>query len=155
MIQRIQSIYLTLTILLSLFFAKGSFLKFVDKSGYVIKVTFSGIIKESDVHGFELAEKLLPLSVVLILIPAVTLITILLFKNRKIQLLLALLVIILIAGLILISAFYSWHIITEYLAEFVPVFKLVIPLLMLLFAILAYIGIRKDDLLVRSYDRLR
>jgi hypothetical protein len=144
-----------LTILLSLLFSKGSFLKFVDKSGNVIKVTFSGIIKETEVHGFELAEKLIPLSAILILIPALALITILLFKNRKIQLLLALSLIILTAGLIFISVYYSWYIISEYVSDFVPEYKLVIPVLMLLFTILAYLGIRKDDLLVRSYDRLR
>ena len=45
MIQRIQSVYLSLTTLLSLLFLKGSFLIFSEKSGSVIKVTFNGIFQ--------------------------------------------------------------------------------------------------------------
>ena len=155
MIQRIQSLYLLLTTLLSLLFLKGSFLNFVDKTGSVIKVTFNGIIRDTGGQGFELIEKLLPLTALIILIPAISLVIIFIFKNRKIQLWLALSVIILIVGFIFVSIFYSWFVITEYGAELVPGFKMVIPVLILIFSILAYRGIRKDDNLVKSYDRLR
>lgn len=155
MIQRIQSLYLLLTTLLSLLFLKGSFLNFIDKSGSVIKITFGGIIRDTGEQGFELIKNLLPISAFIILIPAISLVTIFIFKNRKIQLWLALSVIILIVGFIFVSIFYSWFVITEYGAEIVPGFKMVIPVLILIFAILAYRGIRKDDNLVKSYDRLR
>lgn len=155
MIQRIQSLYLLLTTLLSLLFLKGSFLNFIDKSGSVIKITFGGIIKDTGEQGFEVVEKLLPLTALIILIPAISLVIIFIFKNRKIQLWLALSVIILIVGFIFVSIFYSWFVITEYGAEIVPGFKMVIPVLILIFAILAYRGIRKDDRLIKSYDRLR
>ncbi|MDO9341742.1 MAG: DUF4293 domain-containing protein [Bacteroidales bacterium] len=155
MIQRIQSLYLLLTTLLSLLFLKGSFLNFIDKSGSVIKITFGGIIKDTGEQGFEVVEKLLPLTALIILIPAISLVIIFIFKNRKIQLWLALSVIILIVGFIFVSIFYSWFVITEYGTEIVPGFKMVIPVLILIFAILAYRGIRKDDRLIKSYDRLR
>lgn len=155
MIQRIQSLYLLLTTLLSLLFLKGSFLNFVDKTGSVIKVTFNGIVRDTGGQGFELIEKLLPISAFIILIPVFSLVTIFIFKNRKIQLWLASSEIILIVGFIFVSIFYSWFIITEYGAEIVPGFKMVIPLLMLVFAVLAYRGIRKDDRLIKSNDRLR
>ena len=155
MIQRIQSFYLLLTTLLSLLFLKGSFLNFIDKTGSVIKVTFNGIVRDTGGQGFELIEKLLPISAFIIFIPVFSLVTIFIFKNRKIQLWLASSEIILIVGFIFVSIFYSWFIITEYGAEIVPGFKMVIPLLMLVFAILAYRGIRKDDRLIKSYDRLR
>ncbi|MCX6320772.1 MAG: DUF4293 family protein [Bacteroidia bacterium] len=155
MIQRIQSLYLLLTTLLSLLFLKGSFLNFIDKSGSVIKVTFNGIVRDTGGQGFEFIEKLLPVSAFIILIPAFSLVTIFIFKNRKIQLWLALSVIILIVGFIFVSIFYSMFVITEYGAEIVPGFKMVIPLLMLVFAVLAYRGIRKDDRLIKSNERLR
>jgi len=155
MIQRIQSLYLLLTTLLSLLFLKGSFLNFVDKSDSVIKVTFNGIVRNTGGQGFELIEKLLPLTVFMVLIPVLSLVTIFIFKNRKIQLWLAISVIILIVGFIFVSIFYSWFVITEYGAEIVPGFKMVIPVLILIFSILAYRGIRKDDRLIKSYDRLR
>ena len=155
MIQRIQSLYLFLTTLLSLLFLKGSFLTFIDKSGSVIKVAFRGIIRDAGGQGFELTEKLFPISALIILIPVISLVTIFIFKNRKIQLLLSLSVIVLISGLIIVSVYYSWFVITEYRAEIVPVFKMVVPVIMLILAVLAYKGIRKDELLIKSYDRLR
>jgi hypothetical protein len=155
MIQRIQSVYLFLTTLLSLLFLKGSFLTFIDNSGSVIQITFKGIIRDTNTSGFELIEKLLPLSVIIILIPVLSIITILLFKNRRIQLRFALSVILLICVDILVSIYYSWFVIAKYEAGFIPGFKMIIPLLMLISAVIAYRGIRKDDQLVKSYDRLR
>ena len=155
MIQRIQSLYLSLTILLSLLFLKSDFLNFADKSGSVIKITFRGITRVTGGQGSELIEKLLPLSSIIILIPLMSLITIILFKRRKIQIWLTLSVIILIIGLIIGSIIYSWSIITGYGAELIPGFRMIIPVLMFIFTVLAYRGIKKDDRLVKSYDRLR
>ena len=155
MIQRIQSLYLLLTTILSLLFLKGNFLNFIDKSGYAIKVTFKGIITNAGRQDFELIEKLLPLSAIIILIPLLSLIAILLFKSRKIQVWLSLSIIVLVVGFIIASIFYSCFIITEYGTEIIPGLKMVVPVLILIFAILAYRGIRKDDRLIKSYDRLR
>jgi len=155
MIQRIQSLYLLLTTLLSLLFLKGSLLSFIDKSGSVLKIAFKGIIRDNGGQGFELIEKLLPLSVVIILIPLLSLITIFFYKNRKIQLWFASFGVILAAGLIIILVYYSYFVNTKYGAAILPGFKMVFPLLILIFAILAYRGIRKDDRLIKSYDRLR
>jgi hypothetical protein len=155
MIQRIQSIYLSLTTLLSILLFNRSFLNFIDKTGSAIKITFNGIVKNSGVSGVELIDKPFILSIIIILIPLLSLITIFIFKNRMIQLRLTLTLILLIVGLISVSLYYSLKIVTEYQARFVPGLNLLIPVLMMIFAILAYIGIRKDDLLVKSYDRLR
>ena len=132
MIQRIQSVYLLLTTLLSLLFLNGSFLNFIDKSGSVINITFRGITRDMGVQGFELIEKFLPLSVVIILIPAISLITILFFRNRKIQLCLALSGIIFAAGLIIILFYCSFVVITKYDTAIIPGFKMVVPVLILL-----------------------
>lgn len=155
MIQRIQSLYLSLTTILSLLFLNGSFLSFINKSGSVIKVTFTGIIRDSGGQGLELTQKIWPLSVLIILIPVLSFVTIFLYKNRKIQLWLGLSVIILIIGFISLSIFYSWSVINDSVAEIVPGYKMAIPLVMLIFAVLAYRGIKKDDHLIKSYDRLR
>jgi hypothetical protein len=155
MIQRIQSLYLSLTTLLSFLFLRGANLNFMNNSGSEIKVTFTGIFRNSTGQGLELIEKLLPFSVLIILIPVLSFITIFLFKNRKIQLWFASSLIILISGFIIVSFYYSWHIKTEYGAEIVPGFKMVLPVLILIFAILALRGIKKDEQLIKSYDRLR
>jgi amino acid permease len=102
-----------------------------------------------------LIEKLLPLSVFIILIPITYLITILLFKNRKIQLRLSLFLIVLIVILIIAFIHVSISVISKFDAGIIPVLKMFIPLLILIISFLAYRGIKKDDQLVKSYDRLR
>lgn len=155
MIQRIQSVYLSLITLLSLLFFSGDFLKFADKAGVVIKVTLNGIFREVAVPGPELIEKLVPYSLLIILIPLISIITIFLFKNRKIQLKLALILIITVSVFTIASVHVSMSIISKFRASVIPGFKLFLPLLMLIFSILAFRGIRNDERLVKSYDRLR
>ena len=155
MIQRIQSVYLSLTILLSLLFLNGSFLTFIDNSGSIMKIKIEGITRDWGVQGFEMIEKLLPLSAIIISIPAISLIALLFFRYRKVQLRLVLSLIILVTGLIIISFYYSYIVISKYNAFIVPTIKMIIPGLLLVLVILAYRGIRKDDRLVKSYDRLR
>ena len=155
MIQRIQSLYLFLTTLLALLFLNGSILSFINKSGSFIKVTFTGIEKFTEGQGSELIEKLLPLSIVLILITVVSLVTIFYFKKRAVQIWLSGILIGLVSFLILACGHSSYMIMKKYSAEIVPGVKMALPFLMLIFSILAYRGIKKDDQLVKSYDRLR
>ena len=155
MIQRVQSFYLSLTILLSLLFLKGGNLNFTDKAGSVIKVAFNGIFRNSGGQAFEFIERCRPLSAVILLIPVISFITILLFKNRKIQLWFALSGIILAAGFVLLSVYYTYIISLNYGAQIVQGYKMLIQIVLVIFNCLAYIGIKKDDNLVKSYDRLR
>ena len=155
MIQRIQSLYLLLTTLLSLLFLNGSILNFINNSGSAIRITFTGIVKSSEGQGIEVINNLLLLSVIIVIIPVLSLITIFFFKNRNVQVWLSGILITLVAGMILISIYCSYLIITQYNGEIVPGIKMTLPLLLLILSILAFRGIRKDDRLVKSYDRLR
>jgi hypothetical protein len=155
MIQRVQSLYLFLTTLLSLLFLKGSFLNFINKTGSAIKITFRGIEQGTGVQEFELIDKLLPLSIILLLIPVISLVTIFFFKKRTVQIRLSGILIGLVFVLILACGHSSYLIMTKYSGEIIPGIKMALPFLMLIFSILANRGIRKDDQLVKSYDRLR
>ena len=155
MIQRIQSVYLFMTTLLSLLFLNGDILNFINKAGGTIKVTFKGIEEGTASHGFSMVETLLPLSIVLIIIPLLSLIAIFLFRQRKIQIRLSGILIGLICFLIIACVHSSYLIITKHSGMIVPGIKMAIPVVMLIFAILAYRGIKKDEELVKSYDRLR
>jgi hypothetical protein len=155
MIQRIQSVYLALITLLSLIFFKGSSLIFLEKSGSFIRVGFNGIFRDSTSHFPELIEKLLPLSILIILIPVVSLITLFIFKNRKIQMTISLILIILTIIFIAALIHVSFSIISKFDGTIIPGIKMLLPILIMVLSILAYMGIRKDDKLVKSYDRLR
>jgi hypothetical protein len=51
--------------------------------------------------------------------------------------------------------YYLFWVIGKYHSELIPGFKMFVPLVILVFGILAYVGIKKDENLVKSYDRLR
>jgi uncharacterized membrane protein YozB (DUF420 family) len=54
-----------------------------------------------------------------------------------------------------ILVFISAKVITEYQVNIVPDLKLMLAPLILIFSVLALRGIKRDENLVRSYDRLR
>ena len=155
MIQRIQSLYLSLIFFLSILFTRGSYLNFTNKTGSVIKISFRSIFRDSGLQGITEIEKIIPLTIIIFLIPVVSLLTIFLYKNRKIQMWLSAILIVFITLFILVSSYYAWFVITNFGTVLVPGLKMVIIAIMLMLAILAYRGIRKDDNLVKSYDRLR
>jgi glucan phosphoethanolaminetransferase (alkaline phosphatase superfamily) len=155
MIQRVQSVYLFMITLLSSFLFTGSIVNFINKSGSVIKITFTSIVKSTEGQGLGVIEKLLPLSILIILIPMLSLITIFIFKNRKIQLRLAMSLIILCILLVIALIHGSIITISKFEAALTPGIKMTLPLVILILSVLAYRGIKKDDQLVKSYDRLR
>lgn len=155
MIQRIQSLYLLLTTVFSVLFLKGSIIKFVDVSNNPVIINFGGINKVIAGGGTELIEKLIPFSVLLLLIPVLSIITIFLFKKRKSQLWFTISLLCLLLILICTTTYYALYIIRNFNTEMVSYIKLILPILMLICTYLAYRGIRKDEDLVKSYDRLR
>jgi hypothetical protein len=155
MIQRIQSIYLTLVLLLTLLLFRGSIFNFTDESGKAKNLMLNGNLSDQAGQSFLQIVNIWPLTVILILLASFSLITLLLFKYRKIQLFLALSVVVMAAGLTIALSCYAFIAINNFNLSIMPGFKIPIPVLILIFSILAYRGILKDDRLVKSYDRLR
>ncbi|MBK7132496.1 MAG: DUF4293 domain-containing protein [Bacteroidales bacterium] len=150
MIQRIQTVYLFLTTLISVLFLSGEFINFSDESGTVIIFTLAGI---SGISGP--VFKTLPVSLLIIIIPVLSLVTIFLFKNRRLQLILCKVLLALISALVISLVIYSYLVTRRYNAEIIPGIKMTIPVVQFILSYLAYRGIKKDDDLVKSYDRLR
>lgn len=155
MIQRIQSIYLLLTTIASGLLLNGSFLKFSTTEGSDIVMKFNGIYQTAGEKGIELIVKTIPLTVVSVLIPVISLLTIFLYKNRKLQIKSALALIILEVLLIAAVAYYALTFIQNNNVSPVPVIKTFIPFVTIILSILACRGIKKDEDVVKSYDRLR
>jgi hypothetical protein len=155
MIQRIQSLYLLLTTLQSFLFLKGSFFNFTDGSGSVIKVTFTKLIRESSVVQQATTDNTFLLAFFILAIPVISIISIMLFKKRSLQLWLVRFLIMLVVAFIIASGLCIYNVMTKYDSVIDPGFRMAIPLLQLVFSVLAWRGIKKDDDLVKSYDRLR
>ncbi|MDX9946713.1 MAG: DUF4293 domain-containing protein [Bacteroidales bacterium] len=155
MIQRIQSLYLLLTSIASVLFLSGNFLSFFNDSGSRIFINYRGIWMEGPGGVLQMQESQIIIPIVVILIIILSVITVFLYKNRKIQIKFALAAIALSAALTALTAWFAYSAGEKYQAVLNPGVRTFLPLIILLFSILAFMGIRKDENLVRSYDRLR
>ncbi len=155
MIQRIQSLYLLLTTTMPFLFLKGPVLSFINRSGSVLEVTMQGIFQTSGDTTPELVSRPWLIQGVVILIPILSVVALLAFKNRRLQLKLTLILIIL--SLLLAGTIVYYYISFSFgdQGSISAGFSMLLPLPLLLFSFLAYRGIRKDEELVKSYDRLR
>jgi len=155
MIQRIQSIYLLLTAFVAILFLHGSYLTFFDNSDAIMSLKMNGLFS-----GFDSAEankigNVHIIQFLVILIPLISILTIFLFSKRKIQMTLNKILIISIIAFICATCYYSYSIMSEYNATIDSWHKAIIPVIQLIFAVLAYRAIKKDDDLLKSNDRLR
>jgi len=167
MIQRIQTVYLALVIILSLsglFTAMGEWTAASDTVASFSNFTF-------DTFGaFKGYERSGPwcLGILLILVIFLNGVSIMLFRKRMRQLRLTILSTILLVGYVATYALFAYYyhlglddfFMTAKLASnLAPVFHLkflaAFPVISIILNILAIIGIRKDEALVRSLDRIR
>ena len=100
-------------------------------------------------------ESQIIIPVVVLLIIILSVVAIFLYKNRKIQIKFALAAVVLSVALTALTAWFAYSAGEKYQAVLNPGIRTFLPLIILLFSILAFLGIRKDENLVRSYDRLR
>lgn len=138
MIQRIQSVYLLLVVIACIAF---------------IFVPF-GLVRNPDTTLETLTIKqIIPLMIATIIIAAVAFASIFLFNNRKNQMKVVLVNIVL--SVVLIGLFLFG--LTQHIGIQHYLFKIgaILPVFILLFNMLAYGSIKSDEALVRSMDRLR
>jgi hypothetical protein len=154
MMQRIQTIWLFISAISSGFLMKGGIVNFIDKTGIKYFTGFPGICTQNDT-GNEILTKSFPLAALIILIPVLSMAIILLFRLRKIQKVLSLILITFSFCLIILVIYYSYLVMKNYDAEIETGFKMAIPVIILTCSIFANRGIINDDKLVKSYDRLR
>lgn len=136
MIQRIQTVYLFLAAVAAIVFL---FIPFgtIDLQGNTI------LLKGNMNPIFD---------VIVGVIITLSLIAIFLFKNRKTQALLVLLNILIAIGFIGFEAYGAY---THQKDDFHFSIGFILPVFVLIFNFLAYKGIKSDDKLVKSMDRLR
>ena len=155
MIQRIQSVYFFLAVLvtaLMFFFPLAEFYGSSNFLVYAYKIDFY----DPDPTLILSPYFLMPLMSVLILIIILTLTALFSFKHRKRQLTLTklsmALTLILLAGY-----FFGYMVLLEESVGSAPIYKYAsfLPALSFLFLMLANNGVKKDEKLIKSMDRLR
>ncbi len=155
MIQRIQTIYLFLAaiVLFSIFFFP--FVEVVDVNDQYYRYDIHGIHQGMG-ETAQLVYSVLPLRFLVFVTALLSLVTIFLFKRRILQIRLSIFNIVLLAGFYALFFFYLYQLNQEADAATtsykIPV---VFPVVAIIFIYLAIRNIGKDELLVRSYDRIR
>ena len=152
MIQRIQSLYLLLAaalMSLTLFMPIATFV--VDGQTYEL-TAFS-------LTCGEISQSTIWLGVILVIATALPLITIFLFKKRTLQIRLCAVEVVLLIGSLVLVALYYW--LTSRLFEGLVIdhrqfgWAAPMPIVALVLSYLASRAIFKDEVLVRSLDRIR
>ena len=156
MIQRIQTLYLFVVAVACTLLFFFPMIDYIDPVKGTYKLFATGLHSYSDLPGILFFWETLPLLVLIVLSLVMALITVFLYKNRRIQFQLVninvLLNVLLVA---LVFLLYSRTFENRLQISSNYQFGMYIPLISLVFLVLASRAIRKDEGLVKSSDRLR
>lgn len=163
MIQRIQSIYLLVVLILSMVTLLSPVLELASADAYyelsvrgLERSTAASALIDGGEEQAGVVEHAWMLTLISAIIPFITLITIWLYKHRQLQIRLTVFNSLLMLGYYGMYAFYLYYFKEKYAADAVhPLLPAVFPLVCIVLNVLAIRGIAKDDALVKSYERLR
>ncbi len=152
MIQRKQSIYLVISLILWGLISKGPLIGFQDGVGGAWSLLDNGI---KDLHSGKLVIEYIPLIIFFFAVELLLIISALLYTKRELQAKLVVVSIVLELLSYGLIAFYTFSAKSQLHAQ--PEFRLMIimPLLSAIGSFLAYRGIRHDISLVKAQDRIR
>ncbi len=151
MIQRIQTLFLLAVTVLSGLMLTGNILLMDNGNGTVFNISFMGLGE----NGAGVIQRLWPLKVIMALVPLLAIAAIFLYKKRPLQMRITMFVLLLSLGTLILGAFYVMTFDRKIDVTLIWKVRAVFPLVSAILAWLAYRSIMKDDLRVRSYDRLR
>jgi hypothetical protein len=154
MIQRIQTVYLLIAEILigALFFVP--FAEIAGKEGSIYRFDIKGIYLEG-VQNSEIIFSSLPLVVLWAVSLILILATIFLYKNRILQMRISTINIFILLGLGGLIFYYAWSGAKILMGVYSLTIYLVFPVIAAILIYLAIRAISKDELLVRSIDRIR
>lgn len=153
MIQRIQTIYLLLAAVLAGVCLCGNIGYLISPEGAVVADLTN--LRITTLADGESRYQLWALSAVLGITIVLQLFGIFLFKARALQMRLCSFCMILLVGWYLAYAAFAWLLASDLEASFRPSFFAAIPAVNLILMYLSFRGIWKDEMLVKSLDRLR
>lgn len=147
MIQRIQTVYLLMIVLL---IVQTFFFPFVSFFNETDTISFTAL-------QFNTGEYILPLAILMGIILLFSFSSIFLFKNRLLQIRLTFFTLLLLIGSIILIGYLVWQLNDEKLSSYNIKynFTCIYPLICSILASLAIRGMKKDEALIRSVDRIR
>ena len=152
MLQRIQSVYLFLSALFLGLMFSFPYVGFLGRDIQIYTLGPAGLIRFTD------GEKLMdiyPVLILLLLTLLISVISIFLYKNKVRQMRYSVFNMLLILGLLILIGYYIFYAKNQLDARIIFKVPLIFPLLSILFTYLAFKNIRKDEILIKSVDRIR
>lgn len=150
MIQRIQSVYLLLVAVLGCIVATCPLFELFSSE--------KGVFESYVIGAFQNGENLYgtwPLMAICVLNILISLLALFMFKNRILQIRLSTFNILLYIGFYCMLAFYVYAEKESFGASFSLKIPFILPLFSIILTFLAIKGIRKDEEVIRSLDRIR
>ncbi len=154
MIQRIQSVWLFLAaaILFSMFISPLA--EMIGPEGQYYRFELTGIYEGVGETALRI-ESLMPLWFLVSVTGMLSLVTIFFYKRRIMQIRICIFNLLLLIGFYALFLFYFFHFRSNLDVDISLRIPVVFPAIALIMVFLATRGIRKDEMVVRSYDRIR
>jgi len=152
MLQRSQTLFLLAVFLLSLLMLAGPIARFtLDGSEFVLK--HSGLF---DANNEKLEMATWPLSVLFIAVAVLAFLNIFLYRHRMRQIRIAIFLILLNAGALGMMFFYTYMAKIRLEGALVlHQWRFIVPPICMILLYFAFRRIRRDELLVKAFDRIR
>ena len=152
MLQRSQSLFLLIAFVFSLMLLTGP-LAIIPAEGGEIVLKHSGVF---DNDGNDLGVATWPLTIFFVLVTALAFFNIFFYRHRVRQMRICVYMIILNVGMVGIIFYYIRYAMNQFDGiQNILQWRIVIPPIVAILLYLAYRRIQRDELLVKSYDRIR
>ncbi|MFW9596887.1 MAG: DUF4293 domain-containing protein [Paludibacter sp.] len=156
MLQRIQTLYLLLVVVLTsitLFTVQAGFISNTNVATQYI-LNFKGVSQVLP-NGLSLVQNTWALTAISALIPAVALVTIFLFKKRFLQIRLSIVNIVLLGGYYALLFIYLWQAGVQLDAKWYLKIVTAFPLVSIVLTFMSLRAIGRDEALIKSLNRIR
>jgi hypothetical protein len=156
MIQRKQSVYLLLVAVMMSWLLIRPYAEIYLQDGHVLKFYCHSVKSFSSVLGYVNFKFTIPLLLLVLLTGSISFVNIFLYSRRLIQIRLCIVSAALLV-IILLTMLYYYITINHSYPHWRHVFRLafIFPVVGIILNFMAYRGIHQDEMLVKSYDRIR
>lgn len=152
MLQRSQTLYLLGVFILFLLLFTGPLALITLERGELV-LKYSGVF---NMEGVKIDVATWPLTLFIILVAVLTFLNIFSYKNRIRQMRLCVFLMLLNAGMVGLVFYYVWFIRSSFDGlQTIHQWRIVLPPIAIILLYLAFRRIRRDELLVKAYDRIR
>jgi len=152
MLQRVQTLYLLGVFLLTILLFTGPIADFSTDTG-VLSLKHSGIFTG---QGEKMELSTWPLSLLFAVVSVLAFLNIFSYKNRVRQMRICIFLMLVSIGMTGMMIYYTWVAGNKFdTIHTLYQWRYVIPPIVIILQYLAFRGIRKDELMVKAYDRIR